>query len=186
MVEELADEPENPAAWVSFSSRKGTKTPTLVVVFEGGKKEPNEFPATADVTLISYLADKPWGHMKWLALDLADRNRMLLRFEPKLEGKVVKAELALQIDTGIGEHPTPARPFEIAIHEVKEAWDEETVTWDKQPSFVEKAALTLPIDPKDKEIRVDITGLVQKLAEKDALKHGWLLKVAKPLKIEEH
>jgi RNA polymerase sigma factor (sigma-70 family) len=183
--EELADEPENPAAWVSFSSRKGTKTPTLAVVFEGGKSEPKEYPADADVTVISYLADKPWGHMKWLALDLADRNRMLLRFEPKLEGKVMKAELVLHFDAGIGEHPTPARPFEISIHEVKEAWEEDTVTWEKQPSFVEKAAVTVPIDPKAKEVRVDITGLVQRLTEKDALRHGWLLKVAKPLKVEK-
>jgi RNA polymerase sigma factor (sigma-70 family) len=182
--EELADEPENPAAWVSYSSRKGTKTPTLAIVFEGKKSEPKEYPADADVTVISYLADKPWGHMKWLALDLADRNRMLLHFEPKLEGKVVKAELVLHFDAGIGEHPTPKRPFEISIHEVKEAWEEDTVTWEKQPSFVEKAAVTVPIDPKAKEVRVDITGLVQRLTEKDALRHGWLLKVAKPLKVE--
>jgi hypothetical protein len=59
------------------------------------------------------------------------------------------------------------------------------VTWEKQPSFVEKAAVTVPIDPKAKEVRVDITGLVQRLTEKDALRHGWLLKVANPLKVEE-
>lgn len=183
--EEMVDGPKNSAAdWLSFSSRKGVSAPTLEVVFEGSKGEPKSFSAVADVMVISYLADKRWGHMKWLALDLADRNRMMLRFEPKLDGKVAKAELVLQFDPTVGEHPTPARPFEIAFHEIKEEWDEMTVTWDQQPSFEDKAALTVPIDPKAKEVRVDITALVKRLTEKDALRHGWVLKVAMPLKDE--
>jgi RNA polymerase sigma factor (sigma-70 family) len=185
--EEMVDGPENSAAdWLSFSSRKGASIPTLEVVFEGSKGETKNFSAVADVMVISYLADKPWGYMKWLALDLADRNRTLLRFEPKLDGKVAKAELVLQFDPTVGEHPTPARPFEIAFHEIKEEWDEMAVTWDQQPSFVDKAALTVQIDPKAKEVRVDITALVKRLTEKDALRHGWVLKVAKPLKDENH
>jgi RNA polymerase sigma factor (sigma-70 family) len=181
--EELAYEPENAARdWLAFSSRKSAAPPTLELVFEGGGK-PKSFAAVADTTVISYLADKPWGHLPWLALDLADRNRMLLRFDPKLDSKVKKAELVLHF-TSVGEHPTPARPFGVAVHEVKEAWNEAAVTWEKQPSFVDKPAATVPVDPKAKEVRLDVTKLVQRLAEKDALRHGWLLRVAKPLKDE--
>src|SRR5262249_59879599 len=36
-------------------------------------------------------------------------------------------------------------------------------------------------DPKAKEIRRDVTKLVQRLADKDAPRHGWLLAVATPV-----
>jgi RNA polymerase sigma factor (sigma-70 family) len=179
--EELDDERENaPQDWLAFSSRKGKEGPTLAVVFEGGDGKPKSFPVVADTTVISYLADRSWGHMPSLALDLADHNRLLVRFDPKLDGKVARAELVLHF-TDAGEHPTPARPFDVAVHEVKEAWDEAAVTWDKHPSYTEKPSATVKVDPKEKEVRLDVTKLVQRLAEKDAPRHGWILRVAKPL-----
>jgi DNA-directed RNA polymerase specialized sigma24 family protein len=179
--EERADEPENAARdWVALSSRESKAAPALAVHLAGADGKPKTFRAAADAMVISYLADRQWGHLPWLALDLADHNRTLLRFDPKLDGKVAKAELVLHF-AEVGEHPTPARPFDVAIHEIKEAWDEATVKWDNQPAFEDKPAATVRIDPKAKEVRLDVTRLVQRLADKAAPGHGWLLKVAKPL-----
>jgi RNA polymerase sigma factor (sigma-70 family) len=182
---ELAVGPENnPHDWVSFFSHEGNDGPALAVVFEGGDGKPQSFPVLADATVISYLADARWGQMPWLALDLVDRNRLLLHFDPKLDRKVKKAELVLHFDDN-RQHRTPPRPFDVAVHEVKEAWNEDAVTWEKHPSYVEKPSATVRLYPNGKEVRLDVTKLVQRLAEKDALRHGWLLRVAKPLRDEK-
>jgi RNA polymerase sigma factor (sigma-70 family) len=182
---ELAEGRKNaPEDWVSFSSHEGDDAPTLEVVFADGGK-PRSFPAVADAMVISYLTDRTWGRLPWMALDLRDCNRVLLRFDPKLDSKVKKAVLVLRFVKLPPEERRPdhwpARPFDVALHEVKEAWDEARVTWDSQPEFDKKSAATAEVDPKAKEVRVDVTKLVQRLADKDVPRHGWLLKAAVPV-----
>jgi hypothetical protein len=182
---ELAVGPENNAHdWVSFTSREGNDGPTLAVIFEGGDGKPQSFPVLADATVISYLADARWGQMPWLALDLVDRNRLLLRFDPKLDRKVKRAELVLYFDDN-RQHRMPPRSFDVAAHEVKEAWNEDAVTWETHPSCAEKPSATVRLYPKAKEVRLDVTKLVQRLADKDAPRHGRLLRVARPLRDEK-
>src|SRR5262245_39019542 len=100
-----------PNDWIGFHSRKtkaeGNPLPKLLVTYEDGQAK--SYTPTADAVVISYLADKNWGHMPVLAIDLADRNRVFLRFGLPAEGRIRKAELILQVCPG--DHPTPASPF---------------------------------------------------------------------------
>src|SRR5262249_53495194 len=126
--------------------------------------------------VIAYLADVPWGKQPVaLSIDLRDQNRALVRFEPPATDKVRKAELVLTLSEGL--KMVPPRPFEMGVYETLERWDEATVTWTNQPRFAERPALTVRVDPKAKELRIDVTALVAK----DPRGHGWLLKVAQPL-----
>jgi RNA polymerase sigma factor (sigma-70 family) len=176
-----ADQPPN-TKWVGYAPREMRTGPELAVQFEGGERK--TYPVAADAVLISYLAENAFGSFEtWLSVDLADTNRILLRFDPPAAGKVRKAELvlhAVEPPPNVNPIPLPDKPFELGIHEVLEAWDEAAVTWVTQPEFAERPALTVPVDPRAKELRLDVTALVRRLGEKDAPKHGWLLRVAKP------
>jgi hypothetical protein len=166
----------------------GRGGPILAIVFADGDGKAKEFRPVADSTLISYLGGQPWGSMHWLALDLADRNRVLMRFDPKLDGKVKKAELIIPISPDQlrnPSHPAPQRPFDVAIHEVTAAWDEAAATWDNQPAFAAKPAATVTFNPRTRQVRVDVTKLVERLGDKNSEHHGWLLKAAKPLPYEQ-
>jgi hypothetical protein len=179
----VAQAAENkPNDWIGFHSRKtkaeGNPLPKLLVAYEDGQAK--SYMPTADAMVISYLADKNWGHMPVLAIDLADRNRVFLRFGLPAEGRIWKAELILQVCPG--DHPTPASPFDLGIYDVKEDWKEFQVTWDSQPKFADQPTTKARVDPSAKELRVDLTQLVRKLIETRTAGYGWLLKVPEPLK----
>jgi hypothetical protein len=171
--------------WVGYHSRETSEKgagPRLVVEFEDGTSK--GCPAAADAVLVANLPDRIFGRHPELSVSLADHNWVLLRFEPPA-GKVRKAELVLtRVVRGPKEPPIPLppQPFDLAVHEVREAWDEARVTWGTQPPFEDKPALTAPVDAKAKELRLDVTALVRGAADRPTPGHGWLLKVAHPIK----
>lgn len=164
-----------PEAWLQIDSREGTSGPKLLLYGEGS--EPQAFSPVADATIISYLADKPWGRLQILAVDMRDANRTLLRFDLPSAGKFRKAELVVM--HRLSSLPL-TDPFELGLHEIKEAWTENEVTWKSQPKFDDSPVLTVSVDPKPGEIRLDVTKLLPRLADKEPPRHGWLLKVANP------
>jgi hypothetical protein len=171
-----------PNDWIGFHSRKtkanGNPLPKLLVAYEDGQTR--SYTPAADAVVISYLGDKNWGHMPVLAIDLSDRNRVLLLFERPAQGRIRKAELTLQVCPG--DHPTPALPFDLGIYEVKEDWKEFEVTWDSQPKCADYPSSKARVDPRAKELRIDVTPLVRRNLESRIETHGWLLKVPRPLK----
>jgi hypothetical protein len=171
-----------PNQWVRLASRESNEGPTLVITGENGKTK--TYPAVADVSLISYLADRPWGRLPHLAISLSDTNRCLLRFDPVTGDDVRRAELVFRF----GNSPaTPSQPFDVALYEVQEPWDEYKVTWESQPKIADEPALKASLDPQASVFRIDVTELlkrsgdVNRKGEKDAPNHGWLLKVSEPL-----
>jgi RNA polymerase sigma factor (sigma-70 family) len=177
-------EPAKPAGqnkaedWIAYHNRHGQSGPSLSVLLEGDEK-PTAYPATAAAPIIAYLPDRRLAAMPYLGIDMDRLTCVLLRFDPQVKGKVRKAELVLQLFGG--EHPTPSVPFTLGFYELKEAWDEAKVSWATQPASAERPAQTVEVDPKAKEVRLDVTKLVQRLTEKDAPRHGWLLAVATPV-----
>ncbi len=162
--------------WISIASREAGKGPRLVLEIEGGRQE--EILASADTGVISYLADRKWGRLKFMAISLNDSNRVLLRFE--LPPKMAKVEKAtLRLDT----KPSPMNPpqkFEVALHRLTKAWKEIETDWLTQPAMAKEPLATLVVHPATRErtLSFDVTDLVN---EKTGFENGWLLKVAKPL-----
>jgi hypothetical protein len=125
------------------------------------------------------MADYPLGTHEILSIDMADTNRILLRFDFALKGRVKKAELLLARSQN--RHPSPSEPIKLALHTVNEAWDEGKVTWDRQPAFSRRPDLTMEVDPSDREYRIDVTSPVRRIVDEGAANHGWLLRIATPL-----
>jgi RNA polymerase sigma factor (sigma-70 family) len=170
------------AKWVAYATREQRFGPELVVTREDGTRK--TYAVAADAVVISYLEDRAFGSFEtWLSIDLADRNRVLLRFEPPAAGPIRKAELVLKaVERPAGDQPIPlpAKPFQLAIHEVLEAWDEASVTWVTQPEFSERPTLKVEVDPRAKVLRLDVSPLVRRLGQAGTPRHGWLLRVAEP------
>jgi tetratricopeptide (TPR) repeat protein len=171
----------NPKAWVGFHGKTTGRGPTLTVEAEGLESAAHK-PA-AETVIISYLADRNWSRLPTLSLDLADTNRVLIRFDVPAAGSVRKAELVLRVAPA-DNHPTPTAPYDLGVYPIDEAWKESAVTWNSQPRFAASPAVTARVDPKAEEIRIDVTALVRRQAEKDAPGHGWLLKVVHPLAVD--
>jgi hypothetical protein len=167
--------------WIGFASRETNAGPELSILFEGGTCR--KYEAAADTVLLSYLPDQPLGAHESLSVDLADSNRVLLRFDWSQPSRVMKAELILSRSQS--RHPCPSEPMTLAFHTVTEGWNESTTTWKRQPAFTRKPALTTEINPSDKEYRIDVTGLVRQEEEKQAPRHGWLIRIATLLPVDE-
>jgi hypothetical protein len=162
-----------PHQWVRPASRESKDGPTLVVTDENG--EAKSHAAVADTTLISYLADRAWGKLPWLAIILNDTNRVLLRFDPVTDVAVRRAELVLSPNdkpqpffVPCDSPVMPSQPFEVSIYEVQEPWDENKVTWTSQPKIAGRPAAKASLDPKASEFRIDVTELVKREGGKDA------------------
>ncbi len=171
--------PENqPKQWLGYQSRETAAGPELAILYEDGRTE--VVPCAADAVLLAYLGDETFGQMTVpMSVDLRDQNRFLLRFEDLPAGKIRKAELLLRLSEGLSM--VPSRPFELGVHEVEEEWDEVAVTWNNQPRFARKPALTVVVNPQAHELHVDVTPLVQRQARAEGTGYGWLFKVARPL-----
>ena len=165
-----------PNQWVAFASREVNDGPALVVTPENG--EPKTYAPVADTVLISYLAERAWGQLPRLSISVSDTNRVLIRFDPVAGVAVRQAELVLKL--GKSQMP-PSQPFEIGVYEVQAEWDENKVTWANQPKIADELAGKASFDPNAAEFRLDVTALVKRGGENDTPKHGWLLKVTKPL-----
>ena len=178
-----SDQPSAAAAkdlsspWVGIASRETNSGPELLILSQDSHL--SRAHASADTVLLSYLASQPLGAHEVLSVDLADRNRMLLRFDLPRDIRVQKAELLLSRSQN--PHPLPSKPITLALHEVKESWEEAKATWDRQPAFGLRPVLTAQIDPQAKEYRIDVTPLVRRVVEEGAENHGWLVRIDTPL-----
>ncbi len=157
--------------WLGLLSRESGEGPVLLITRPGGAVERVE--AAADAVLLSYQPDRECGELRTLAVSLADTNRTLVRFAPA-PGPVEKAELVLRC----GASPCrPAEPFTLAVHELREAWREEDVTWQSQPAFAGAPAAVAPVPPDAAEVCIDVTRLVRAAGGREMPGPGWLLKV---------
>jgi RNA polymerase sigma factor (sigma-70 family) len=175
-----AQPPQSPPGkpWIGFASRETNAGPELSILYKDGTRQTYE--AAADTVLLSYLPDQPLGAHESLSVDLADSNRVLLQFDWPRSARIEKAELILSRSQN--RHPYPHQPMLLAFHTVTEAWSESTTTWNRQPAFERKPALTAQIDPSAKEYRIDVTALVQEPMR--APRYGWLLRTPAPLAAE--
>jgi hypothetical protein len=107
-----------PTDWGSYESRETKRGPQLILTFDDGKSD--SLSAAADSTVIAYLSDRAWGQLPFLAIDLADTNRVLLRFDLPATKKVRKAELFLRLSGT--DHPSPSESFEVSFFSIEEAW----------------------------------------------------------------
>ena len=192
-----AEEPKPPARpkaparntgrdWVQYHSREATAEgdrPRLAVTFEDGTSK--DLPAAADATLLAYRPDGRFGaRMPTLVVNLADTNRALVRFDPPA-GKVKKAELVLTPARPGPQQtapPLPPEPFELGVYEATDPWDETTVSWETQPAFPDRPVVSARVDAGAKELRIDVTGPLKRLADPAVPKNGWVLKVTSPLR----
>jgi RNA polymerase sigma factor (sigma-70 family) len=187
-VEDADTDPESQAPasapgkpWIGFASRETNAGPELSILCQDGIRR--TFQAAADTVLLSYLPDQPLGSHETLSVDLADSNRVLLRFDWPQGATTEKAELVLTRSQN--RHPYPSQPITLAFHRVTEAWNESTTTWTRQPAFTRKPALTARIDPSAKEYRIDVTRLVRLEDELQGPRYGWLIRIAHPVAREE-
>jgi len=185
------DEPENKTAdqsaaqsampiknpWVGIASRETNAGPEVAVQFEDGHRR--TYSASADSVLLSYMADNCLGGHEVLSIDMNDTNRMLLRFDLPRGGRVKKAELLLARSQS--PHPIPLKPITLSFHELKESWQENKATWNRQPAFDPRSTLTAQIDPSNREYRIDVTALVRRVVEEGATNNGWLVRIDSPL-----
>jgi RNA polymerase sigma factor (sigma-70 family) len=180
---ENVDAPPAPAAksasasWLGIASRETNAGPELAIRYEDGSRR--TIQASADTVLLSYLADYPLGGHEVLSVDLADTNRVLLRFDLPDEGRVQRAELVLSRSQN--RHPSPSEPVRLAVHEVQQSWTEAQATWNRQPRFSRRPALTAQVQPSEKEYHIDVSMLVRRVVEGGAPNRGWLLRVDRPL-----
>jgi hypothetical protein len=162
--------------WSYCDSRETPTGPRLVLELEGG--ELRELDATEDTLLLSYLADRFFGAHPQLALDLADTNRALVRFD-------VPPELAISVARVVlTTHPSPnlppTEPFDVALHRVDAPWSESATTWSNQPAFeLERAALA-SLQPEGGELAFDVTDLARAWSSATTANHGILLRIAEP------
>jgi len=163
--------------WVGIASRETNAGPEVAVQFEDGHRR--TYSASADSVLLSYMGDNCLGGHEVLSIDMDDTNRMLLRFDLPRGGRVKKAELLLARSQT--PHPIPPKPITLSFHELKESWQENKATWNRQPAFEPRSTLTAQIDPANREYRIDVTALVRRVVEDGATNHGWLVRIDTPL-----
>jgi RNA polymerase sigma factor (sigma-70 family) len=165
--------------WVQFPSRETGGGPSLQVSREGGASECHG--PSADAVVLADLPHTVWGQSPTLALSLGDTARVLLRFDVPDGAPVRRAELVLPL--GLSKRP-PNAPFELGVHETLAPWDEAEVTWDAQPAWDETPAASALVDPRAREARIDVTRLLSR-AGRGPCRHGWLLKVCRPVPSEK-
>jgi RNA polymerase sigma factor (sigma-70 family) len=163
--------------WVGIASRETNSGPELFARFEDGTQR--LYPVAADTVLLSYLPDQCLGAHESLSVDLADTNRILLRFDLPGGARVRQAELILWRSQS--PHPSPSRPITLAFHKLEQGWDEGRTTWNSQPAFARRPALTASIDPAAREYHIDVTALVRRVVEDGIPNHGWLVRIDRPL-----
>jgi hypothetical protein len=166
-----------PNPWVGIASRETNSGPELTVHFEDGTQR--LYSVAADTVLLSYLPDQCLGAHESLSVDLADTNRILLRFDLPGGARVRQAELILWRSQS--PHPSPPRPITLAFHELEQGWDEGRTTWNSQPTFARRPALTARIDPAAREYHLDVTALVRRVVEDGIPNRGWLVRIDRPL-----
>ncbi len=168
-----------PNDYVNYGSREagGALAPRLVIEREDGSRE--SLPAVEDALLIGYIPEECFGRLRFLAVNLCGSNRALVRFD-SVQGPIKKAEIVLRAIPPGRENtsPSPPRaPFEIGAYEVREAWDENRVSWDTRPTAASSPSTTVRTRPDAAEVRLDVTASAGRLAEPDVAARGWLIQV---------
>jgi hypothetical protein len=168
-----------PASWVFESKESRTGDPPQLVVSTSQKR--TTMLAARDTTLISYLADRAWGHYPRLAVAVNDSYRILLYFDLSQLGKATDiAEAYILLDMNLSGIP-PFEDFGVAVHAVTTRWDEKDCCWSNQPGFVESPLAVATLSPKEGKVRLEATQIVRNWIAGTTANHGILLKAAAPL-----
>ncbi|HEY3430628.1 MAG TPA: DNRLRE domain-containing protein [Cyclobacteriaceae bacterium] len=115
--------------------------------------------------------------------------RSLLRFDlstipPK--ATVTKATLSLYAwgkDIGLGKHASKTGSNEGLLQRVTSSWDENTVTWNTQPTTTSVNEVMLPAStsPDQNYVNIDVTALINDMRKNPSESFGFMLR----LKTEE-
>lgn len=140
---------------------------------------------------LSSMTDVNYGHNPQLAANAWTFNkepgiiRSLLQFDlssvpPNAE--IIKASLSLYAwdsDTGLGRHSPRSGSNEGLLQRVTSSWDENTVTWNTQPSSTELNQVLLPpsTSPEQNYLDIDVTTLVQDMVNNREASFGFMLKL---------
>jgi hypothetical protein len=162
--------------WIWFEDQTAEHPPTLVLTLPGG--EVRRCAASADTTLIAYLADRAWGGLPQLSIDTIDQNRVLLAFELGGVQTIEAAHLELWLHQS--SLPTDGA-LALAVHPLLEGFAEPTTTWSSAPRFDAECSVRGDVGPAEGRVTLDVTELA-KSATNDATRPlGLLLKAAAPV-----
>lgn len=98
------------------------------------------------------------------------------------KAQILKASLTLYAwgsETGLGKHSPKSGSNEGLLQRVTSNWDENTVTWDTQPTATEANQVLLPpsTSPDQNYIDIDVTNLVQDMKINPEASFGFMLKL---------
>jgi hypothetical protein len=168
---------EDPRAWVWFTSAEAEDgvAPKLVVTVG---EENHELRTTDDATILEYLGNRVLGSQTDLAVNLADTNRALVRFDLSALPAVGEIDTAtVVLDMHLSNIP-PREAFWIDAHRVLSDWDEGTVSWQTQPEFESEPLVRLWQSPRSGVVRFDITEAVREWRADELAPNGLLLRIS--------
>jgi hypothetical protein len=162
--------------WIWFEDRSAEHPPTLVLTLPGG--EVRRCAASADTTLIAYLADRAWGRHLQLSIDAIDQNRVLLAFE--LGG--VQAIEAAHLELWLHQSNLPTDgALALAVHPLLEGFAEPSTTWSSAPRFDAERSVRGDVGPAEGKVTLDVTELAKSAVNDATRPLGLLLKAAAPV-----
>ena len=162
--------------WSYFDSRETPHPPRLSIQAEDGQAL--ELAAVADTVLLAYLGDRPFGAHAQLSVDLADLNRVLVRWDVPPGLRIARASALVSAHPSSNLPPTEA--FDVALHRVSGPWSESETAWNSQPAFDAAIAARASLRPEGGELELDVTELARAWSSGTTENHGVLLRVVEP------
>lgn len=175
-----APRPPDPSkVWVKLLTRDAPDTTGPKLVLKRGDEIKTIF-ASADTMLISYLADGVFGGFDRMSISANDTNRVLLNFASiAWDDGAMPDSATLVLEARQSTIPLVA-PMAVHVHLVSALWDENQVSWNNQPEYDPQPVAEGTIPPSEGTVEIDITPLLQGLADKSHPFYGLLIKVTEP------
>jgi len=161
----------------------GATTIAAVVLSRRGEEPEEEVEliadADADASVLLSNPDIPWGDREGLWCrtyeSTGQTERTFIRFNlPDDMGQVISAELCLFYELYYRNNPSGRL---IDLHRVAEPWDEATITWNNQPSYLLPLInqFIMPASP-GVWTEIDVTAEIEYLRNHPDENFGWCLK----------
>jgi hypothetical protein len=136
--------------------------------------------------------DANWGNISQLAIaawtfqGIPGVVRVLIDFDLSSvpsNARIISAKLSLYAwnsSTGFGQHSTLSGSNESVIQKVTSIWNENSVTWNNQPTTttVDEVRLSQSVSGDQDFLDIDITILIQNMIDNPSGKNGLMIKLA--------
>lgn len=133
--------------------------------------------------------NKNWGNTPsfninaWTYQGIPGTVRSVIRFDYSLipeNVEIISAHLSLYAwgaENGFGPHSTLSGSNECTLHQITSHWEEQKVTWNKQPSYAEIGKVHIPASsyPDQDYPQIDVTEIVKMQIKTD--NYGFLIKL---------